>query len=77
MDIEDDEIKNYKKYINLGIQEFKREYDVSLVEILSNREVLRGLIKFLKEECKLKYIEIQNYFEMTRGTMEAIRRKAE
>jgi hypothetical protein len=69
MDIKEENHDRIKDYILEGIREFKIEEKVEMVEILSNREVLKRMICFLKESCNIKYIEIRNFFEIPRGTM--------
>lgn len=38
-----------------------------------SRNVLKELIQFLKENHKIKYTEIQKFFEIKRGTMEGLK----
>lgn len=72
MDIseEDEEIDNY---ISEGIREYQKEYAESLVEILSNREIFKKLIFYLKENCHIKYSETIKYFEISRGTINSLK----
>ena len=70
--------KNYdrtREYILEGIREFKKGEVLEIVEILSNREIFKKLIYFLKENCGFKYIEIQKFFEIPRGTMDLLKIK--
>lgn len=71
IDIEDTCVN---EYIVSGINEFKKENNVNLIDILSDREVLKKLIYFLKEDCGIKYVEIRNYFNIPRGTMDELKR---
>ena len=74
MDVEDNaEIQ--KEYISEGIREFNKNNANELIEIFINRETLKELILFLKEECEFKYIEIRNFFGISRGTMEKLKPK--
>ena len=65
-----DEDINYK--IRQGILEFVKKEQIYLFEIFSNRNILRKLIKFLKNVKKIKYIQTREFFDITRGTMERI-----
>ena len=67
MDIEDE--NNINENIEIGINEFRREKSMNLVNILSNREVLKDLIIFLKQKCKIKYTEMQNFFDISKSLM--------
>lgn len=75
MDINEESNDRTKDYILEGIREFKKEKVVETVDILSNREVLKRMISFLKESCGIKYIEIREFFEIPRGTMELLKTK--
>jgi len=65
----------YRDYILEGIREFKRKYNKTIVELLSNREEFKKMIFFLNNTCKIKYVEIKDFFEMSRGTMDALKRQ--
>lgn len=58
-----------------GVREFISISKIKLYEILSDRDTLKELIYFLKENCKIKYVEIRNYFEISRGIMETLKTK--
>lgn len=75
MDINEENYDRTKDYILEGIREFKKEEVVETVEILSNREIFKRMICFLKESCNIKYIEIRNFFEIPRGTMDLLKIK--
>ncbi len=68
-----DENINYK--IRQGILEFIKKEQIYLFEIFSNRNILIKLIKFLKNVKKIKYTQIREFFDITRGTMESITRR--
>ena len=59
-----EENENVDYYISEGIKGYKKEYSENLVEILSNRENLKKLIFYLKNNCKIEYKEIMNYFDI-------------
>ena len=75
MDIDDGNSERANEYINEGINEFKKENNIGIDEILSNREILKKLIYFLKEKCGLKYVEIRNWLGIPRGTMDLLKIK--
>ena len=74
IDIEDEQGRDMNQYIIDGIKEFSIENQINTMEILSDRKILKELIEFLKEEWNIKYIEIQNFLEISRGTMEYLRK---
>ncbi len=75
MDINDGNLDVVGEYINEGIKEFKHIYNIGLVEIFANRECLKKLIRFLKEKCNVKYVEIRKYLEISRGVMESLKKE--
>lgn len=75
LDIKDEKNDTIQEYILDGIREFKEQEIVEMVEILSNREIFKRMISFLKENCGLKYIEIRNFFEVPRGTMDVLKNR--
>ena len=52
---------------------FKKENTFTIIEIFSNRMILIKLIKYLKEKCGLKYVEIRDYFGIPRGIMDSLK----
>jgi len=68
LDIEVDK----KEEIIMGIQEFLETDNRKLQELFSNRKILEEVVLYLKNEKKIKYTEIREFFEMTRGTMQRI-----
>ena len=69
MDIDNENGEEIGEYIESGIREFKRENNLDIIDILSNRMVLVDLIKFLKNDCKIKFVEIREFLKIPRGTM--------
>lgn len=69
MDIEDDNEDSIDDYIIEGISEFKRNESIKIQELFENRSILKQAIKFLNKCCGIKYVEIQKYFDISRGTM--------
>lgn len=76
MDIDDEKPNNVEKYIMDGIVEFCKIEEVKIYTIFENRKILIELINFLKENCKIKYAEIQNFFEMSRGIIDKLKQKS-
>ena len=74
IDIEEN-INSLNEYISEGIKEFIKNNKLNIYEIFSNREALKELIFFLKENCRIKYVEIRNYFEISRGQMDILKIK--
>ena len=72
IDIEED-ANTLNEYIEEGTKEFIESNKIKPCDIFANREILKKLIYFLKETCKIKYVEIRNYFEIPRGIMETLK----
>ena len=70
MDLETYDEQNY---IISGIKEFQKEQKINMIEILSNREIFKKLIVFLKDECGLQYKEIRIYFDISKGAMDTLK----
>lgn len=75
MDTEDENEETINSYVLEGIREFKKEFCLDTVKILSDREIFKKLIIFLKKNCGLKYIEISKFFEISRGSMQKLKIK--
>lgn len=73
IDVLDTERKLTNEYILEGMMAFKKEQGKNMIEILSNRDVFKDLICYLKEICKIKYVEIKDFFEISRGTMDSLK----
>ena len=73
MDVEESNGDNQKKYILEGIREFQKEKSLDLIKIFSNRIFFKEMIVFLYEECGIKYVEMRNFFEISRGTMDYLK----
>ena len=71
--IDIDENTYYK--IKEGISEFIKKEQIDLFKVISNRNILIKLIKFLKNVKKIKYIQIREFLGIKRGTMEVITKK--
>ena len=60
------------EYIDNGINEFCKQKELKIFEILIKKENLKELISFLYKSCGIKYVRIRNYFDISRGTMKNI-----
>ena len=54
--------------------EFLRINRINLYEILEKREILKKLIKYLKNEKEIKYVDIMNHFEINKGVMQNLKK---
>lgn len=70
LDIETDE----KKDINDLISEFVINERIKAFEIFENDEVIKKLIKFLKQQKKIRYTEMMKSLDITKGTMERLKK---
>lgn len=64
---------NTEENIKLGIQEYIKIKKCKISDIFIERLILKELIKYLKEEHKIKYTETRKFFEIKKGTMEGIK----
>lgn len=71
MDIEEE--KNIEQDIKFGIKEYIKIKKCKIYDIFENRQILKDLIRFLKIEYKVKYVETQKFFEIKKGTMEGLK----
>ena len=73
MDIEESNENDTKKYIIEGIREFKEKNNIDLIKIFSNKNCFKEMINFLYKECRIKYVEIRNFFEISKGTLDYLK----
>lgn len=64
---------NNKISIEEEIKKFLKEKNKKLIEIFDDRDVLKQLIKYLKENSKMKYTDIMKKLDITKGTMERLK----
>ena len=55
------------------IEEFLRKENVKVFEIFEKNDILKRLIKYLKEEHSIKYTDIMKKFDITKGVMERLK----
>ena len=65
--------KDIQENIKYGIEEYIKINNYKIYEIFINRQILKELIKYLKEKHKIKYTETQKFFEIKKGTMEGLK----
>ena len=63
-----------KEIINNSLVEFLRTNKINLYEILEKREILKELIKYLKNKKEIKYVDIMNHFEINRGVIQNLKK---
>ena len=77
MDCEEDfldiDIDINKNFENL-ILEFIKKEQIKVFEIFEKRDILKKLIRYLKHEKKIKYTDIMKKLEITKGTMERLKK---
>lgn len=75
IDIIGEDRKYLREYILEGIRAFKKENHKSITEILSNRDDFKKLIFYLNDVCKIKFVEIKDFFSIPRGTMDSLKKR--
>ncbi len=75
MEIEEDEEKDIGKYVELGIKEFIQTREIRAKDIFENRLILKELISFLNEECNIRYVDIGNALDISKNSMNTLKRK--
>lgn len=63
-----------EKKINNAIEEFIRKEKVRTFEIFEKDDILKQLIRYLKKVKNIKYTEIMKRLDITKGTMERLKR---
>lgn len=61
------------KKIQSNIEKFLKNQHLKVLSIFENRKVLKNLIKFLKDECKINYIDIMKKLEIPKGVMNKLK----
>ena len=62
--------KNIEENILVAIYEFININKIQLSDIFCNRDILEKVIFYLKNYKNINYVDIQSFFEMSRGTMQ-------
>lgn len=63
-----------KERISSYIIIFCKQEGIKIIKIFENREILKKLIKYLKNNCKIKYTDIMKVMEITPGAMGNLKR---
>lgn len=63
-----------RKKLDNAINEFIKKENVKVFEIFEKNDILKELIKFLKNNKKIKYTDIMKKFDITKGQMEGLKR---
>lgn len=69
-----DELRSSKEYVIAGIKAYQKQKNKTLSQVLMSRDILKELISFLYNEYGLKYVEISNFFEIQKGTMNELKK---
>ncbi len=65
MDVDAYSKSEIEECIQVGISEFEQMNNISIAKCFEDKNCLKLLIKYLKDECAIPYFSIQEYFEMT------------
>lgn len=65
---------NIEKKIDNCISEFVRKENIKVFEIFEKDDILKKLIKYLKQSKNIKYTDIMKRLEITKGTMERLKK---
>lgn len=65
---------NIETIIDDAITEFINKENIKVFEIFQKDDILKKLIKYLKNNKKIKYVDIMKKLEITKGTMERLKK---
>lgn len=63
-----------KKKVDSSISEFVNKEGIKVFEIFEKDDILKKLVKYLKKYKKIKYTDIMKRLDITKGTMERLKR---
>lgn len=63
-----------KENMDLYIEDFLKVSDLQKEELTKDRIILKLLIRYLKTSCNVKYTEMMEFFNITKGQMENLKR---
>ena len=66
---------NIEMKIDNSISEFIKKEQIKVFEIFEKRDILKKLIRYLKEVKKIKYTNIMKKLDITKGTMERLKKE--
>lgn len=73
IDVNKPKICEINEMIDIKINEFKKNNDFCLIEILSDRNNLKLLIKYLRNECNFKYVDICNRLDINKSLINKLK----
>ncbi len=62
--------------IENGIKEFFKRTHYDWQQLLTNRNVLKKAVHFMKQECNINYKEIGNFFGISKNIMDKLQKNA-
>lgn len=65
---------NKEEYLNYALKEYERIKQDNLMNIINNKESLKDLIKYLKQNYKITYVDLMKKFGITKGEMNSLKR---
>lgn len=65
---------NMEKKIDTSISEFVEKEKIKVFEIFEKNDILKKLIKYLKKTKKIRYTDIMKRLDITKGTMERLKK---
>lgn len=73
-DFIDIEPKDIEKNVNMAISEFVKKERIKVFEIFEKSDILKKLIKYLKMDKKIKYVDIMKQLDITEGIMRRLKK---
>lgn len=73
-DFIDIEPKDIDKNVNMAISEFVKKERIKVFEIFEKSDILKKLIKYLKMDKKIKYVDIMKQLDITEGIMRRLKK---
>ncbi len=64
-----------KEYILAGIAKFEKEMNYNLLIILSEKQVLKRMFVYLKEECSIQYKETAKFLNLSKSFLNNIKKE--
>lgn len=74
IDVDDENLKNVNEYISSGITEYCKDRKIAIIDIFTDRSILIDTINHLKVNCGIKYVEIRDFFNISRGVMDKLKK---
>ena len=74
VDFLDIDKKDEKSIFYNAVSQFLKQENIKVFEIFENSDILKKLIKYLKQQKNIKYTVIMKELEITKGTMERLKK---